>query len=349
MTGTENGSWKRATPIRLGLANGQGGMAPERLIKLARLAEDCGYDSMWFGEAYGADVVVPLSYVAAHTSRLKLGAGVFQIDARTPAMTAMTAATLDRMSGGRLLCGIGASGPQVVEGWHGVAYGKPLAKTRDYVAILRAIWARKAPLEFAGSHYTIPYQGADATGLGKPLKSIQRPRPDIPIYIAAIGPKNVALAGQIADGFIPLFWSPEHWTAAFGEALAGVDFDRFDVAANVPVAMGDDIAACRDQVRPFLALYVGGMGARGRNFYNDLVCRFGYEDAAKNVQDAYLDGRQADAAAAIPDALIDELALVGPAAAIADRLQAWKETPVGSLVLNITDESVLRQIPELLG
>lgn len=335
--------------LKLGLALGSRGIASGRLVATAKLAEDHGYDSLWFGEAYGADVVVPLAYAAANTTRIKLGAGVFVMDARTPAMTAMTAATLDAISGGRMLCGLGVSGPQVVEGWHGVAYGKPLVKTREYVEILRAVWAREAPLEFAGSLYEIPYNGPDATGLGKPLRSIQHARPDIPIYIAAIGPKNVKLAGEIADGFIPLFWSPEHWADAFGDSLSGVDFDRFDVAANVPLAIGDDVAECRDRVRPFLALYVGGMGARGRNFYNDLVCRFGYEAEAKAIQDAYLNGRHADAAAAVPDALIDEIALVGPPSAVAERLAAWKETPVSSLVLNITDDAVLRLVPELLG
>lgn len=330
--------------MRLGIALGSWGMDAHDLATTARLAEDLGYDQLWFGEAYGADVAVPLTWAAAHTSRIALGAGVFLLDARTPAMTAMTAATLDNLSGGRLLCGLGASGPQVVEGWHGRPYGKPLAKTREYVDVLRQIWAAEDRVRHDGVQYRIPYDGPDATGLGRAIRPIQATRPDIPVYLAALGPRNVALAAEIADGFIPFFWSPEHWHLAFGEALASVDADRFDVAANVLVALGDDLDRCRDQVRPALALYLGGMGARGRNFYNDVVGRFGFEDAAGRIQEAYLDGRRRDAAALVPDALIDELTLVGPAGRVADRLAAWAESPVGTLVINASDEATLRAV-----
>lgn len=335
--------------LRLGLALGSKGMDPTELARVARLIEDLGYDSVWFGEAYGSDVAVPLAWAAAHTERLKLGAGVFQIDARTPAMTAMTAATLDALSGGRLLCGIGVSGPQVVEGWHGKAYGKPLAKTREYIRILREVWRGEGPLTNDGPEYPIPYRGPDSTGLGKPIASIQPGRADIPIYVAAIGPKNVRLSAELADGFLPLFWSPESWSDAFGDALAGVDFDRFHVAANVAVSLGDDLAACRDAVRPLLALYIGGMGTRDRNFYNDLVCRFGYEEAATAVQDAYLDRRRKDAIAAVPDELVDDLCLVGSKERIADRLAAWRESPVHTMVFYADDEPTLRGMAELVA
>lgn len=335
--------------MRLGLNFNYAGLDPARAVSLAQHAESLGFHSLWTAEAYGSDAIVPLTWVAAHTSRIHLGTGIMQMPARTPAMTAMTAATLDKMSGGRMLLGLGLSGPQVVEGWHGQAYGKPLVKTREYVAIVREILKREKPLEFSGEHYQIPYRGADATGLGKPLKTILHPRADIPIYLAAIGPKNVKLAGEIADGFLPIFWSPTRWKEAFGDALAGVDLSRFDVAPSVTIVLGDDVAACRDLVKPFVALYVGGMGARGRNFYNDLACRYGYEAAAKEIQDLYLDGKKKEAAAAVPDELVDEVALVGPRERIRDRLEAWKESPVTTLIMPATQPEAMELMAELVA
>src|SRR6266545_5260451 len=285
--------------MMLGVAMGYAppGTNPTELIELAQEAERLGYDSAWAAEAWGTDAVTVLSWLAATTTTLKLGAGILQMPARTPAMTAMTAATLDLMSGGRFLLGLGLSGPQVVEGWHGQPYGKPLGKTREYVEIVRTILRREEPLEHHGEHYEIPYSGPGATGLGKPLKIIGRPRADLPIYIAAIGPKNVELAAEIADGWLPIFFSPYRLAETYGAALdAGLAKARdgksqadFDIAPSVTVLVGDDVDALRGFVKPVTALYVGGMGARGRNFYNDLACRFGYEAAAKEVQDLYLD------------------------------------------------------------
>ena len=332
--------------MRLGLNFAYTGLDPTVAVETAQFVESLGYDSIWTAEAYGSDAVVPLTWVAAHTSRIRLGTGILQMPARAPAMAAMTVATLDAMSGGRVLCGLGVSGPQVSEGWYGQRYGKPLVKTREYVTILREIWKREKPLEFSGEHYEIPYRGADATGLGKPLKTILKPRPDIPIYLAAIGPKNVKLAAEIADGFLPIFWSPTRWQEAFGESLAGVDFSRFDVAASCSVVLGDDVGACRDMLKPFLALYIGGMGARGRNFYNDLTRRYGYDAEAKEIQDLYLDGKKADAAAAVPDALVDEVALCGPKERIADGLEAWKASPVGTLVVNAMQREAMEAVAE---
>jgi F420-dependent oxidoreductase-like protein len=248
-----------------------------------------------------------------------------------------------------MLLGVGASGPQVAEGWHGQAYGRPLQRTREYVAVIREILRREQPLQFDGDYYQIPYAGPDATGLGKPLKTILHPRADIPIYVAAIGPRNVALAAEIADGFLPIFWSPDHWEDAFGDALAGVDFSSFDVAASVKVVVGDDVDACRDELRPFFALYIGGMGARRRNFYHDLAGRYGFPDAADEIQDHFLAGRRAEAAAAVPDALIDEVALVGPRERIAERLEAWRASPVTTLNVWTTQHEALDVMAELAG
>jgi F420-dependent oxidoreductase-like protein len=336
--------------MRLGLAMGYPppGTNPLELIELAQEAERLGYDSAWAAEAWGTDAVTVLSWLAATTTTLKLGTGILQIPARTPAMTAMTAATLDLMSGGRVLLGLGTSGPQVVEGWHGQAFGKPLGRTREYVELVRAA-LRRDVLQHRGAHYEIPYTGEDATGLGKPLKLMMRPlRGAIPIYLAAIGPKNVALAAEIADGWLPVWLSPDRFREVFGRSLAGAN-DGFDVAAfAVPVALTDDVQAGRDFVKPQLALYVGGMGAKGQNFYNTLVCRYGYEADAAWIQELYLDGKKREAIAAVPDALVDEVALVGPRARIADRLEAWRESGVTTLLVQTHDRATLRTMAELL-
>jgi F420-dependent oxidoreductase-like protein len=261
----------------------------------------------------------------------------------------MTAATLDLLSGGRLLLGLGLSGPQVVEGWHGQPYGKPLAKTREYVEIVRTAIEREQPLEHHGPHYDIPYSGSDATGLGKPLTLIIHPvRSEIPIYLAAIGPKNVALAAEIADGWLPIFFAPDRFAETYGEAFGETDLDRFDVAPTVTVVLGDDVDACRSMVKPALALYIGGMGARGRNFYNDLACRYGYDAAAKTIQDLYLDGKKREATEAVPDELVDEVALCGPKERIAELLESWRRSPVTTLIVGTGQPEALDVMAELV-
>jgi F420-dependent oxidoreductase-like protein len=340
--------------MRLGLNIGYAGASMSAVEPLVRHADQIGVDSVWAAEAYGSDAVTVLAYLAARTERIKLGTGILQMPARTPANTAMTAMTLDALSGGRLVLGLGLSGPQVVEGWHGVPYGRPLGRTREYVEIVRKAVARTEPLTHDGEHYQIPYHGPDATGLGKPLKSILHPvRPSIPIYLAAIGPRNVALAAEIADGWLPIFYSPERedvFTEHLGEgARAGERSpDDLEVAATAYVAAGDDVAACRDRLRPFFALYIGGMGARDRNFYADLARRYGFEEAADSIQDLYLDGRKAEAAAAVPDALVDELALVGPVERMVERLEAWKASRVDTLVLGTNEPEVLTALQAAL-
>ncbi len=338
--------------INLGYQDWGAGL--ERAVQLAQRAEALGFASAWTAEAYGTDAVTPLTWLLAHTSRINMGTGIMQMPARTPAMTAMTTVTLDAMSGGRFLLGLGASGPQVAEGWHGQAYGKPLARTREYVEIVREILRREGPLEHHGEYYDIPYTGAGATGLGKPLKIIVHPRrADVPIYLAAIGPKNVALAAEIADGWLPIFFSPYRFRDAFGGAVdegraKRAEPDRpFDIAPTCAAIVGDDVEALAGFVRPQIALYVGGMGARGKNFYNDLACRYGFEAAAKEIQDLYLDGKKQEAAAAVPLELIDEVCLIGPRERIADRLGAWKESGVGTLILQAVQPEALELVAEL--
>jgi len=286
-------------------------------------AERLGFDAVWAGEAWGSDAVSPVAWILARTTRLKAGTGIMQMPARTPACAAMTALTLQAMSDNRFLCGIGPSGPQVIEGWHGVPFGKPMTRTREYVAIIRQVLERKAPLEHHGEHYDIPYGGPDATGLGKPLRSILHGDPSLKIYTASITPAGLRLAGEIADGNLPIMMSPERPQAIIGPTVDGrakagkrSDLADFDNAPYVRVSMGDDLKKCRDALRPGLALYFGGMGARSRNFYNDLAKRLGYDEAAAKIQDLFLDGKRQEAAAAVPDALIDEISLVGPPARI---------------------------------
>jgi F420-dependent oxidoreductase-like protein len=323
----------------------QPGTSPLELIALAQEAERLGYDSAWAAEAWGTDAVTVLSWLAATTTTLKVGSAIMQIPGRTPANTAMTAATLDLLSGGRFLLGLGTSGPQVVEGWHGEPWGKPLAKTREYVEIVRRALQREV-LEHHGREYEIPYSGNGATGLGKPLKLMLRPlRSTIPIYLAAISPKSVELAFEIADGWLPIFFSPERAREAFAIEHAR---DGFEIAASVPVLATDDVESGRDALKQYYALYIGGMGARGKNFYNDLAARYGYEDAARTVQDLFLDGKQRDAAAAVPDAFVDEVALVGPKDRIADRLDAWRESGVTTMLVSTRDERSLTTMAELV-
>ncbi|MFQ5612455.1 MAG: LLM class F420-dependent oxidoreductase [Anaerolineae bacterium] len=342
--------------MRLGIMAGYSGATINLPLDMIQEADRMGVYAVWTAEAYGSDCVTPLAWIGAQTEQIHLGTAIMQMPARTPANTAMTAMTLDQLSGGRFLLGLGLSGPQVVEGWHGQPYGKPLAKTREYVGIVRAIFEREQPLVHEGEHYHIPYQGPDATGLGKPLKSILHGRPDIPIYLAAIGPKNVELTAEIADGWLPIFFSPRHYDqvyqarveAGLARAGNGKGLDTFDIAPSVSVVVGDDVDACRGFVKPMLALYIGGMGARGRNFYFDLACRYGYEAAANAIQDHYLDGQKREAAAAVPDELVDDVALCGPKERIEERLELWRNSPITTLNIMTFAIDGLRVMAELV-
>jgi F420-dependent oxidoreductase-like protein len=339
--------------MRLGLNVGYWGLGltAEQQLDLVREAEAAGFDSVWAAEAYGSDAATVLGWLAAQTSRIRIGSAIFQMPARTPAMTAMTAATLDQLSNGRMILGIGSSGPQVAEGWHGQPFPKQLKRTREYVEILRKALARER-LEYDGEVYTLPLPG----GPGKALKLMIGPVQDrIPIYIAAIGPKNTTLVGEIADGWIPTFFSPEH-VAEFrklleeGASRGGRTLDDFDMAPTVQVAIDDDMDRARDVMRPILALYVGGMGSREKNFYNALVRRYGFEEAAEEVQNLYLDGKKEEAAAALPPELIDLTTLCGPRDLIADRLAVYKDAGVGTLIvspMSFDPDERKRQVREL--
>jgi F420-dependent oxidoreductase-like protein len=327
-------------------------------LGLAREAERLGFSAVWTEEAYGSDAVVPLAWVAAQTSTIDVGSAVWQIPARTPAMAAMTAATLDKLSGGRLRVGLGASGPQVVEGWHGLPYNRPVGRTREYVEILRLILARQGNVTYAGRDYQLPYAGDQGSGLGKPLKLILHPhRPEIPIYLGALGPKNVEMTAEIADGWLPIFLSPRCFDDVFGEPLqrgfaaagAGKAPGRqFDVSPIVSVVVDDDIAAARQPVRERIALYIGGMGASKRNFSNLLIRRFGYEQAAEEIQRRFLEGDREGAIAAVPDELIDEVALCGPRERIAELLESWRRSPVTTIICDTDDVEALRVMAELV-
>ena len=309
-------------------------------VDLIRHAEDLGYDSVWTAEAWGADAITPLAWIAAQTSRIKLGTGIMQMPARTPAMCAMQAMTVDALSGGRMVVGLGPSGPQVIEGWHGVPYGKPLTRTREYISIMRKVFAREEPLVHQGEEYRIPYDGPGASGLGKPLRSILHGRADIPILTATISPKGVETAAEVADGIIPIWMSPGG-LSTFDDALArgfakrsvGVPWESFEIMPMINVMIDDDLGKCRDTMRPAIALYAGGMGARGKNFYNDLVSRQGWPDAARKIQDLYLDGKKKEATAAVPDDLVDAITLVGPRERVRDKLAEWKQSKATMLLL----------------
>ncbi len=345
--------------MKLGLTIGTGGASPKIDMELILEAERLGYEAVWTGEAYGTDAVTPVAWVLARTTRIKAGTGIMQMSARTPTCAGMTALTLQGLSDNRFLCGIGPSGPQVIEGWHGVAYGKPLARTREYLSIIRKIVARDEPLQHKGEHYQIPYAGPDASGLGKPLKSIVHGKPGMKFYTASIMPAGLRLAGEIADGNIPIFMSPEAADAVVkptleGRAKAGkpASLEDFDIAPHVKVRVGD-LDACRDAIRPELALYIGGMGARGKNFYTDYAIRLGFEDAARKIQDLYLDGKKKEAAAEVPDKLVDQISLIGSPDRIKGRLQDWKaiarEHKVGTLVLTGATMEAIRVVAEGAG
>jgi len=309
---------------------------PEGLAEAERL----GFDSCWTAEAYGSDALTPLAWWGAATERIKLGTSICQLSARTPTAMAMAALTLDHLSGGRFVLGLGASGPQVAEGWYGDDYRRPLARTREYVEIVRQVIAREKPVEFHGERYQLPLP--TGTGFGKPLKSIVHPlRPDLPIYLAAEGPKNVALAAEIADGWLPMFYAPRSdgfYRDALAEGFARPGArrkpDEFEVACHVPIIVGDDVEAVANFYRPALALYIGGMGAREVNFHNDVFARMGYLHEAKHIQDLYLDGKKDEAAAAVPLQLVEDVALVGPKEKIRDDLERWRESTVTTMIVS---------------
>jgi len=319
--------------------------------------EKAGLDTVWVAEPYGFDAPTLMGYLAAKTETVEIGSAILNIYSRTPGTLLQTAAGLDNVSGGRAVLGLGASGPQVIEGFHGVPYDKPLARTREIVEIIRS-GMRRERLESDGI-FKLPLSKEDGavTGLGKPLKLLTKPeRSSVPIYLAALGPKNVELAAEIADGWLPVFFSPFRFKDAFGAALDagfaragdGKSLERFDVAPTVTVVVGDDVETLRGFAKPMVALYVGGMGARGRNFYNDLACRYGFEDAAREIQDLYLDGKKQEAAAAVPDELVDEISLIGPKERIADRLDAWRESGITTMVVGAAQPEALRVMAELV-
>jgi F420-dependent oxidoreductase-like protein len=329
--------------LKLGYSTGYWSSGPPAgALEAIKEADRLGFDSVWAAEAYGSDALTPLAWWGAQTERVKLGTSIVQMSARTPAATAMSAITLDHLSGGRFILGLGASGPQVVEGWYGRPYPRPLERTREYVQIVRDIIRREGPVEFHGRHYDMPYTGADGMGIGKPLKSTVHPlRAEIPIYLGAEGPKNVALAAEICDGWLPLFFSPKEdaWyraRLAEGFAAAGdpTKAERFEVASMLTIIPGDDVEQCADLMRPFVALYAGGMGAKDANFHFDVFARMGWEEVAVKVQELYLQGKKQEAAALIPVEMVEDVALIGPIDKIRDDLARWKETCLTTVLLS---------------
>jgi F420-dependent oxidoreductase-like protein len=338
--------------MKLGFLLGYSGKQIHIPMDLIKQAESMGYDSVWTAEAYGNDAVSTATWVLAQTEKIRVGTAIMQMPARSPAMTAMTAMSLSQLSGGRFIPGLGASGPQVVEGWHGVPYGKPVTRTKEYVKIMRAIMAREGPVEFDGKVYQMPNKGEGTTGLGKPLKSILNADTSIPIYTASITPAGLRCAGEVADGVFPVWMDPEKYDvlgkdieAGFEKAEGDKSLANFDIAPFVSVAMNDDLNAAYDSLRPWLALYIGGMGAKGKNFYNDYATRLGYGDEANRIQELYLSGKKAEAEALVPNKLLDEVALVGPRARIIERLSVWKEAgkrgEVGTMLLGVHDPVVM--------
>jgi len=338
--------------MKLGFLLGYSGKKVTVPMDLIKQAESMGYDSVWTAEAYGNDAVSVAAWVLAQTEKIRVGTAIMQMPARTPSMCAMTTMSLHQLSGGRFIAGLGASGPQVVEGWHGVPYGKPVTRTKEYIKIMRAIMERAGPVEFDGKVYQMPNKGEGTTGLGKPLKSILEAAPEIPIYTASITPAGLRCAGEVADGVFPVWLDPqkydilgEHLEAGFAAAGNGKSLKDFDIAPFVTVAMNNDLDAAFDSLRPWLALYIGGMGAKGKNFYHDYATRMGFGDEATRIQDLYLAGNKAEAEALVPNELLDAVSLVGPKERIIERLGPWKEAgkrgEVGSMLLGISDPEVL--------
>ena len=332
--------------MKLALSIGYSGAHMELPVERVQRAEALGYDSVWTAEAYGSDCISTLCWMGARTSRIKLGTGILQISARTPACVAMTAMTLDHLSGGRLILGVGVSGPQVVEGWYGQPFPKPLGRTREFITLLRQMLKREGPVTFDGQHYQLPLKGG--SGLGKPLKLITKPlRADIPIYLAAEGPKNIAMAGELCDGWLPLYYTPfrpEVYADPRKTAKPG-----FEIACPVTINVHDDVKQALLPVKYMLAFYIGGMGAKEKNFHANLVRRMGYEEAADKIQDLFFAGKRDEAAAAVPDAFADEISLVGPKERIRERLQEWKKSAVTTILAGTGDVNALRVLAEAAG
>lgn len=334
--------------MKLGLQLGYWGAGPNpHTVEMVQEAERLGYDAVFTAEAWGSDCFTPLAWIGARTSRIRLGTGVVQISARTPAATAMAAMTLDHLSGGRVILGLGVSGPQVVEGWYGQPFGRPLARTREYVSIIRKILARREAVTHDGEHYPLPYQGEGSWGLGKPLKSIVHPlRPDLPVFIGAEGPKNVAMTAEIADGWLPLYYSP-YRQEVYKDQIAGRK-PGFEIMQGITVKISDDVEQALWPVRENIAFYAGGMGAKNRNFHKELISRMGLEAEANRIQELFMQGRRDEAVAAVPLEFADEISLVGPPERIRERLAAWKESPVTSLLVSARDPGNLRSLAEVI-
>ena len=333
--------------LKLGVQFGYwGAQPPSDHVELAQEAERLGYDSAWTAEAWGSDAFTPLAWIGANTSKIRLGTSVVQLSARTPTATAMAALTLDHLSGGRMILGLGVSGPQVVEGWYGQPFSKPLARTREYVDIIRQVLRREAPVTSPGPHYPLPYRGEGAWGMGKPLRSITHPRrADLPIFLGAEGPKNVALTAEIADGWLPLYYSPfrqDVYAESLGKLKPG-----FEISQLIPVNIGDDLEAALMPVKAMLGFYIGGMGSKKRNFHMELMGRMGFEAEAQKIQELFLEGKRAEAVAMVPSAFADEISLSGPIERIRDRLDAWRETPVTTLLVAGGEVGTLRTMAEL--
>lgn len=334
--------------LKLGVQLGYWGAGPNpKMVEVAQTAERLGYDAIFTAEAWGSDVFTPLAWIGAHTERIRLGTAVAQLSARTPTATAMAALTLDHLSKGRMILGLGVSGPQVVEGWYGQPFAKPLSRTREYVDIIRQVLRRETPVQNDGPHYPLPYQGEGSWGLGKPLKPITHPlRDDLPIFLGAEGPKNVTMAAEIADGWLPLYYSP-YRQEVYASQIAGAK-PGFEICQGISIKVCDDVAEGLLPVKHNLALYIGGMGAKKRNFHTELMGRMGFEAEAQVIQDLFLAGKKDEAVRAVPDQFADEISLVGPVERIKERLAAWEDTPVTSLLVSPRSEAELQLMAELV-
>jgi len=333
--------------LKLGLAQGYWSAGPNpNFVEMAQEAEKLGFDSVWSAEAWGNDAFTPLCWIGAQTKKIKLGTAVVQLSGRTPTSCAMHALSLDYLSNGRFQLGLGVSGPQVVEGWYGRPFPKPLARTREYIDIIRQVFARQGPVTNDGPHYPLPYNGEDGMGLGKPLKPIVHPLRDrIPIFMGAEGPKNIALATEIADGWLPLFYNP-YDESVYDQSLTNMKPD-FEIAQMVTVNVTDDIENALLAVKYYMSFYIGGMGAKSTNFHKDLFVRLGYEEEAEKIQQLFMEGKRDEAARVLPDELVDAMSLVGPKDRIKDRLQAWRDSKVTTLLVATTDKDMLRTIAEI--
>lgn len=333
--------------LKLGLQLGYwGAQYPASHVELAVEAEKLGFDSVWTAESWGNDCFTPLAWIGAHTSKIRLGTGVAQISARTPASCAMATIALDHMSGGRMILGLGVSGPQVVEGWYGQPYSKPVSRTREYVSIIRKILAREGPVTNDGEHYPLPYTGPGAWGMGKPLKSITHPlRADVPIFIGAEGPKNVTQTAEIADGWLPLYYSP-YRQEVYADQIAGAS-PGFEISAGVVVNVQDNLDEALYPVKAMLGFYIGGMGSKRRNFHKELMARMGFEAEAEKIQDLFFEGKRDEAIAAVPDQFADEISLCGPRERIVEKLADWRKSPVTSLLFH-GDAALLRQMADIV-